>query len=178
VQVNIVMEPFVVESFLSDLECKEFIDYAQGQGVDDAKVGFPDGQLMVKGIRDNQRLQINNPKIGGPLFARAKGLLPESVNNRMLYGFHDSIRFYKYDAEQRFKMHKDGHKNIDDKISELTFLIYLNSDFEGGETKFRDYGVVEPSRGKALIFPHGLWHEGMKVKSGYKYVMRFDVLYS
>jgi 2OG-Fe(II) oxygenase superfamily len=69
--------------------------------------------------------------------------------------------------------------------SYLTFLIYLNHDFEGGETKFYlphhlARGVV-PKAGSILIFPQGnlasLIHEGAAVTKGVKYVIRTDVLY-
>jgi 2OG-Fe(II) oxygenase superfamily len=69
--------------------------------------------------------------------------------------------------------------------SYLTFLIYLNHDFEGGETKFYlphhlARGVV-PRAGSILIFPQGnlasLIHEGAAVTKGVKYVIRTDVLY-
>src|SRR5450432_1726733 len=73
----------------------------------------------------------------------------------------------------------------------FTFLIYLNDDFEGGETTFflpswRE-GVlnaypVRPVMGSVLMFPHGnangaLLHEGTGVRKGKKYVIRTDVEY-
>jgi hypothetical protein len=69
--------------------------------------------------------------------------------------------------------------------SYLTFLIYLNDNFQGGETKFYlphqlSRGIV-PKAGSILIFPQGnlasLIHEGAAVTSGVKYVIRTDVLY-
>ena len=69
--------------------------------------------------------------------------------------------------------------------SYLTFLIYLNDDFQGGETRFYlphqlSRGIV-PKTGSILIFPQGnlasLIHEGAAVTSGVKYVIRTDVLY-
>lgn len=81
------------------------------------------------------------------------------------------------------------------QMSRLTFLIYLNDEFEGGETTFfqpapqegylEAYGV-KPRAGSALVFPHGdvegaLLHEGSGVtrsESGSaKYIIRTDVLY-
>jgi hypothetical protein len=72
--------------------------------------------------------------------------------------------------------------------SYFTFLIYLNDDFEGGETRFympTEDGMVArgvvPKRGSVLVFPQGntcsLIHEGSAVTSGTKYVIRTDVLY-
>ena len=61
-----------------------------------------------------------------------------------------------------------------DRWSRLTFLVYLNDDFEGGGTTFyvpsKEVGnleafTVEPRQGSVLVFPHGgvagsLVHEG------------------
>ena len=78
----------------------------------------------------------------------------------------------------------------DKKQSSLfTFLMYLNDEFEGGETTFftpsvRD-GVmnahpVRPVMGSVAVFPHGenhgaLLHEGTGVRKGAKYIIRTDV---
>jgi hypothetical protein len=73
----------------------------------------------------------------------------------------------------------------------FTFLIYLNDDFQGGETTFfipsRQEGVmnaypVKPIMGSVAVFPHGeaqgaLLHEGTGVVEGAKYVIRTDVEY-
>jgi hypothetical protein len=70
-------------------------------------------------------------------------------------------------------------------------LIYLNDDFESGETTFfmpsAREGVmnaypVKPVMGGVVMFPHGeaagaLLHEGTGVRKGAKYVIRTDVLY-
>ena len=72
----------------------------------------------------------------------------------------------------------------------FTFLIYLNQDFEGGETTYflpaAREGVlnaypVRPIMGGAAIFPHGeinaTLHEGTGVRSGAKYVIRTEIEY-
>ena len=77
----------------------------------------------------------------------------------------------------------------------FTFLIYLNDEFEAGETTFflpsaREGSMnaysVKPIQGSVVMFPHGetegsLLHEGTGVrqssKPSAKYVIRTDVLY-
>lgn len=56
-------------------------------------------------------------------------------------------------------------------------MIYLNDDFEGGETEFENLLTVTPEKGTALIFYHPLRHEGKALASGLKYVLRTDVMY-
>lgn len=57
----------------------------------------------------------------------------------------------------------------------------------GGETRFfadmeqtflqRPYLSVQPKEGMALVFMHSIWHEGVVVCSGNKYVLRTNVMY-
>lgn len=57
-------------------------------------------------------------------------------------------------------------------------LVYLNSLEDSGSTRFRDAQVdVFPRVGKAVLFRHELWHAGMPVNDGVKYVLRTDVLF-
>lgn len=84
----------------------------------------------------------------------------------------------------------------DAKQSSLfTFLIYLNDEFEAGETTFflpsakegsMNAYPIKPIQGSVAMFPHGetegsLLHEGTGVRQGTtpsaKYVIRTDVLY-
>lgn len=58
--------------------------------------------------------------------------------------------------------------------SRWTVLIYLNDDFEGGDTVFYDGDTwaetrrVRPEAGKALVFDIDLWHSGSPVTAGVK----------
>ncbi len=62
----------------------------------------------------------------------------------------------------------------------MTFIVYLNEGFEGGETSFEHNGGqlnVIPKTGMALVFVHHRCHTGAEVVSGRKYVLRSDVMY-
>ncbi len=89
---------------------------------------------------------------------------------------------------------KECHDTTDNcrrQLSRLTFLIYLNDDFDGGHTTFlipaaEKEGVlnafpVNPVRGGILVFPHGSCaaplHEGSPVLKRCKYVVRTEVEY-
>ena len=82
-----------------------------------------------------------------------------------------------------------------DRFSQLTFLLYLDDDYDGGETSFlvssgreaeaeasRIVSVAVP-KGSALCFFHGEHHlsplhEGSLVTRGIKRIVRSDVLYT
>ena len=102
--------------------------------------------------------------------------LPD-IAGRQACGLPRDLSFYQYLPEQRFKMHKDGPWLEEGLRSELTLLVYLNEDFQGGATDFRGFQVV-PKTGDAVLFLHDTWHEGAVVEAGCKYVLRSDVMYS
>lgn len=58
----------------------------------------------------------------------------------------------------------------------LTFLIYLNENFEQGRTEF-SWENVKPKTGMALVFPHRINHRATNPINGTKYVLRTDVMY-
>ena len=56
----------------------------------------------------------------------------------------------------------------------LTWMIYLNDDYEGGETEFLYYKKrIQPEKGKLLIWPAGMTHchRGGLVLKGTKYIV-------
>ena len=84
-----------------------------------------------------------------------------------------------------------------DRYSEMTFLLLLNDDFEGGATRFFvDADGPGPARqdgraqvidvrtpaGAALCFPHGSHpmhcvHSSEPIERGSKYIIRTDLLF-
>lgn len=132
---------------------------------------------MFKDARNNDRIIFDDTALAARLFDRAKPFLPSERYEWSLCGFNERLRFYRYEKGQYFKMHKDGtYARSETEESMLTFMIYLNQGFEGGETKFQ-WDTVKPETGMALVFPHRMFHKGDEVKSGVKYVLRTDVMY-
>jgi prolyl 4-hydroxylase len=116
--------------------------------------------------------------LANKLFKRSKPFLIHSIGIYSLIGLNEMFRFYKYSPGQRFKMHRDGsYKRNDTECSFFTFLVYLNDDFEGGETEFADLFTIKPKTGDLLVFYHPYKHEGKLLISGNKYALRSDVMY-
>jgi len=170
---------FLIENFLTDEECDRYIGLTQDKVFEEAKINMHGQQLMNKGERNNDRLMIFNEDLAKDLFEKATGFLPKNHDDYEILDFNEMLRIYKYSPGQRFKMHRDGSyiRNENEK-SFYTFMIYLNDDFEGGETEFENLFTVAPKKGSALVFHHPLRHEGKTLISGLKYVLRTDVMYS
>ena len=67
---------------------------------------------------------------------------------------------------------ENGMQSTSDRVA--VWMIYLNDDYEGGETEFLYYKKrIQPERGKLLIWPAGYTHchKGNMVLSGSKYVI-------
>lgn len=131
---------------------------------------------------------LDDPTLATEMWKRIRACLPDFDGQRAI-SVDDQLRFYRYDVGQEFKRHKDGSvTNQAGAVSKLSYLIYLNDDFAGGETTFRSYEgkgesrskkelVVGPVVGSALLFRHERWHQGCEVTQGRKYVLRTDVFY-
>jgi predicted 2-oxoglutarate/Fe(II)-dependent dioxygenase YbiX len=175
---------YVIHDFLTPQECADFIAFSETEGYGDAPLTTARGFVIDKEVRNNTRVMVDDFTLAAMLFERAKPLLPAQFGGWDVVGFNERFRYYRYDVGQTFAPHYDGtfYRKYHEE-SRLTFMIYLNADFEGGTTEFyRDSGTpkltVRPESGMALVFEHLQLHEGAPVTSGRKYVLRTDVMYA
>lgn len=168
---------WTIENFLSQKECDDLILFSEQKKYEEAKVSLSSGARMMKGVRNNYRLIYNDKDLANKYWQILKPFCPEEIENNEAAGLNERFRFYKYESNQRFKRHIDGRFRRDaEEESRITFMIYLNDDFIGGETSF-DEITIKPQAGTALCFIHEQKHEGCPVTEGVKYVLRTDVMY-
>ncbi|WP_299121839.1 2OG-Fe(II) oxygenase [uncultured Tenacibaculum sp.] len=171
-------EIFTIENFFTVDECKEYLELYKNTTFEEAKISIDGKQVMNKNIRNNDRHIFFNQKLAENLWYKLKQFVPEKVGFYKALELNEMFRVYKYSTGQRFKMHIDGsfRRNLNEE-SLYSFLIYLNDNFEGGETDFRKLFTIAPKQGTALVFRHRLKHEGKEIISGVKYVLRTDIMY-
>ncbi|MGE0431941.1 MAG: prolyl hydroxylase family protein [Planctomycetota bacterium] len=175
---------WTVSDFLTADECTSWIERVEAAGFDEATITTARGFVMNKSVRDNDRVMIDDPDAAATLWERAKPFVgADATVQGTAVGLNERLRFYRYTDGQKFDWHSDGHFARPDgsEVSRLTFMIYLNDEFGGGETKFeigRELVVVTPMTGTALFFVHRLRHQGAPVTIGTKYVLRSDVMYT
>ena len=168
---------FTLENFFSRTECKNHIYFSEVAGYQEATVSLREGARMMKGIRNNDRLIYTDQELADKLFTRILPFLPPDIEGMKPVGLNERFRFYRYTEKQRFNKHRDGRfVRNEHEESRLTFLIYLNDDFQGGETEFEEVSIF-PKAGSGLVFLHELRHKGCPVIAGTKYVLRTDVMY-
>jgi predicted 2-oxoglutarate/Fe(II)-dependent dioxygenase YbiX len=175
---------FVVENVYSREECQAWIAFSETHVYEAA----PIAQVVVApDVRNNTRVVLDDVPRAAAIFERLAPHLPVELEaGWRLCGFNERLRFYRYEAGQRFAWHNDGvfYRSLDE-WSRFTLMIYLNDDFEGGNTIFQVESVpdgllrVAPRAGMALLFRHDevLLHTGDLVTRGKKYVLRTDVMY-
>jgi prolyl 4-hydroxylase len=169
---------FTIENFFSPAECERYIALGDEIGYSASEVNFASGSRRAEEIRNNDRVIFDDAALAAALFERARAMLPADISGWTLSGFNERMRFYRYGPQQYFKWHKDGSfAKGPGEASMLTFMIYLNEGFEGGDTEFRTE-FVKPHAGMALVFPHRVAHQGTEILSGTKYVLRTDVMYN
>ena len=169
---------FTVRNFFSTAECQHFIALAEQEGFGDAPINTAFGAQVRKDVRNNLRVMIDDVSLAEALWSRSSQFVPMHVGQWKAVGLNERLRFYRYDVGQQFDWHLDGaFERENGERSQLTFMIYLNGDFEGGETSF-EHGAVVPETGMALFFVHRILHKGEPVTAGRKYVLRTDVMFT
>jgi len=172
---------FLVRDFLSPVECDELIQVSELAGYGDAPITTRAGFVMRKDIRNNDRVIVDDPDLAEQYWQRLKEFVPVEWFHREAVGLNERFRFYRYGVGQRFAPHMDGfYERENGERSQFTFMVYLNEDCEGGETRFyhpRPPISVAPEKGTALVFFHHQEHEGAEVTEGLKYVIRTDIMF-
>jgi len=165
---------------LSSEECDAQIAYAETIGFGDAPITTAFGPVMAPDIRDNTRVMVDDPARAEELWRRIAPTVPKELGPWSAVGLNERLRYYRYDRGQTFRWHRDGaFVRHERERSHLTVLLYLNDDFDGGETEIDvDESIkVRPERGAVLLFVHHVRHQGAAVSRGRKYVLRSDVMY-
>ena len=187
-----VLDPdiFTISDLFTPDECRALIERGEAMGFEAATVRTHGGPQMMTAVRNNDRAVFDDPAMAESVWERVKAFVPAEIDGCRATGLYPEFRYYRYDPGQRFKRHKDGSVTTADgaQRSRLSFLIYLNVGYVGGETIFSDYEFedgeravheikVVPTIGMGLFFVHERKHEGAAVTEGRKYLLRTDVLY-
>lgn len=157
------MDILTILNFLTKEECDNFIELTRKK---EAPKFNDSGNFTNKKWIDNELSQFFydrlNTFIINDKYKRA--------NNVIMSG--------SYKEGDSFSLHTDTglyyNRNTKEK-SRWTLLVYLNEDFDGGDTIFYDTNTwkevcrIKPEIGKVLIFDIDLWHKGEQIRNGFKH---------
>ncbi|KAL0486972.1 hypothetical protein AKO1_002526 [Acrasis kona] len=187
---------FLLVNLLSKNECKTLINECERFGFERA-----DTFCHLYNDRLNDRMISDDKDLCDLLFQRCAHLIPEKLHyvgydegEWTLSHLNPRWRYCKYTEGHYFGRHTDGaYREPRDPYSPvrrrsfLTFMLYLNDkdEFEGGATNFikkdKITKSIDPSAGTAIVFlqeDRDMLHEGEKLHSGTKYILRTDIMYS
>jgi len=173
-------------NFLSDIECDKIIELSKKE-VKRSKVITDESKEIVSSVRTSSNTFLNN-KMDPVLI---------DINNKIqsLTGIkskkYEDLQIVNYKPEQLYEAHWDACDPFHDKrcindtkrggLRFATFIIYLNDDFEEGETEFPLVNKkVKPEKGKAVLFfnlnddllkrKENSKHAGLPPKNGEKWM--------
>ena len=170
---------YVVKNLYPPDLCAAYLLMSERIGYEAAPINSSMGVFVNPQYRNNARIILDDEEMAEEIWLPVAEHLPNSLDGRRAVGLNERLRFYRYDVGQKFEAHIDGYyRRPNGEQSWLTFMLYLNEDFEGGETNFMSGTSVKPETGMVLAFQHRLMHEGAAVTKGRKYVLRSDVMFS
>ena len=210
VEVEGVPGAFQLLNVLSREECLRFIELTESLGyLPDAAVSLP------RSVRHNHNATwVVDEQTDGIIWRRCENFTTVDrglFGDKKALGLNARFRFYRYERGDFFKPHTDGAwpgsraigrqlipNAYPDRFSQMTVLLFLSDDFEGGDTLFlvsknnssrparnqdeAEWVQVRTPVGGALCFPHGrhplhCLHSSEEIDSGVKYIIRTDMLF-
>jgi Rps23 Pro-64 3,4-dihydroxylase Tpa1-like proline 4-hydroxylase len=155
---------FEQDNFISIDECKTLINYQETHSPNDMSNGFWNSRIVtyydesIKDLTNNIHQRIINSCIK---FYEEENIYLEFTN--LVY----------WGVGMQLGAHVDKKPNYTPN-RDYSSVLYLNDDFIGGETYFRDYNYnIAPKPGKLVIFTSGEKHiHGVtEILSGKRYTM-------
>lgn len=166
----------VIDHVLSKEECEQWIDEYK-DSYELATINSYGQQVVDETVRNCYRRFVDDAQDKVTLlWNRIREHVPDAER------LNDRLRFLRYTPGQYFKPHYDNiSRSIHGFVSKYTLQLYLNDDFEGGETAFfgddEEWKVAyRPKQGSVLIFDQALRHSGEMLIKGTKYCVRTDIL--
>lgn len=163
------------DNLLTDEECDILISYA-------IKLGLSESAVLSNNLEKETTYDVAN-RTSKVLWVRDEehdvamkvAKLAEQLTGLPIEN-QESLQIAKYDVGGKFNSHYDacntGTQEYRNKINRnagqrrATLLIYLNDDFEGGETVFNKIGLtVKPKKGKGILFWNTTRTEKILIKS-------------
>ena len=181
-----------IPHFLTIDECKKIKELSQG-GLTKSRVYTSDTDIEDSNVRISEQCWLKD--LDDPLLITISERIAKITHTDVKS--QEEFQVVKYKEGGFYKPHYDAcNKETDDckRLNKglgprfITFIMYLNDDFEGGETHFPNIDKsIKPEMGKAAIFynvdnegeilPKSL-HGGLDVKGGEKWIANKWIRYT
>lgn len=175
-----------IHNLLSPNECKLLQTIATEKGLQDSNVWGADSNVLQYNHRKSKQswLKDEEHSLVAKISQTAAQLTGMPLNHQ------EDLQVARYQESGMFNAHYDACENPTFESCKLmnngggqrlfTLLIYLNDDFQGGETHFPKIGyTIKPKKGSAILFRNvddndyiieEAFHQGNPVKGGHKWI--------
>jgi len=124
----------------------------------------------LTGYSDNQKTNLdyrvtNWIPISPEIVSNTHHAITQLYNNQLIQKYKQPIKnieptqFLYYNVGGKYDVHNDSEDFVNGKLTrvcerDISVLIYLNDDYEGGELEFPDWGIyMKPKAGTLIAFP-------------------------
>ncbi len=149
------MKTIIIDNFLSKEECISLINYYEKN---------KESSFLYRDVYPSQNLEINHNSEINFLFKKLQSnTVVVDVNSKI-----DWCQIVKWPTGSKQDLHFDTTSN------ETTFssIVYLNENFEGGQTYYEDGTIIQPVTGRGLFFDGIFYKHGVKeVSKNIRYVV-------
>jgi prolyl 4-hydroxylase len=162
-------------SLFSPTECK-YLAMVASPWLEKARVTM-DGGTHFEGMRDADSSAISHVT-EDLVIQRINGCIAAATGTRPAWG--EPLNVLRYSEGQQYRAHHDGRGSGEGTTRIMTALIWLNEQFEGGETEFPNLNIrVRGGVGDMLVFRNvhedgsqddRLVHAGLPVSHGTKWM--------
>jgi prolyl 4-hydroxylase len=130
---------WTVGDLYSEAECAAILSGAADGPWLAATVNRSEGRRVDERVRNDTVAVLRDSALAASAFERVKPHVPETMTTEVdssrveltVRGVHQPLRIYRYEVGQYFGVHEDQSYFADDgSQSLLTFMVYLNDDFE------------------------------------------------
>jgi len=165
-----------IENVLSGEECDEIIQYCVSHNMQNSEVVGENGNRVIDTQRKSKTIWIEytDHSVAMKMANKSAALTNYPRNHQ------EKLQVVCYATGGKFDAHYDNDYNTEVSTRCATLLVYLNDDFEGGETEFVKIGItMKPKKGKGVLFwslddTHRLldnsMHRANPVSSGKKWI--------
>jgi prolyl 4-hydroxylase len=171
-------DPYIAlyPGLFSPAECK-YLAVVAAPWLEKAMVTFEGGQTQLEGVRDAESSAISH-LTEDLVIQRINRCIAVATGTQPEWG--EPLNVLRYGQGQQFRPHHDGYGSAGGPMRIMTALIWLNDQFDGGETEFSKLNIrVRGGIGDMLVFRNfqddgsqddRMLHAGLPVRNGVKWM--------
>ncbi len=149
------MKTIIIDNFLSKEECISLINFYEKN---------KESSFLYRDVYPSQNLEINHNSEINFLFKKLQSnTVAVDVNSKI-----DWCQIVKWPTGSKQDLHFDTASNK----TTFSSIVYLNENFEGGQTYYEDGTTIQPVTGRGLFFDGIFYKHGVKeVSKNIRYVV-------